>query len=62
MPRNSTSGAFLNCTTISVPRFHSALPDRRYTGTPSHRQLSIISLMAAYVGVPEFGATPCDVR
>ena len=27
--RKITWGAFLNSTMISVPRFHSALPDRR---------------------------------
>ena len=27
--RNKTCGAFLNSTMISVPRFHSALPERR---------------------------------
>ncbi len=29
VPRKMTSGAFLNSTMISVPRFHSALPERR---------------------------------
>jgi hypothetical protein len=59
---NRFSGGLRKWTEISVARRESRLPVRSRKGTPAHRHESSDTRRAAYVSVPESGATSVSWR